>query len=348
MRILNIGILAHVDAGKTSLTERLLFDTGVTDRLGSVDAGSTRTDTAAVERQRGITVRSAVVSFAVGGTQVNVVDTPGHSDFAGEVERALGVLDGAVLVLSAVEGVQARTRVLLRVLRELRLPTLVFVNKIDRPGARAAELLAEVARHAPVVAMSEVHDIGTPDARAVPTPLDAEVLAEQDDELLARVVDGPPPTPAELRAALADQTARGAVHPVFFGSALSGQGVPALIGGIAELLPPAHDPGTTPQGTIFAIERRSGRKTAYLRLFAGELTARQRVTFRRDPGTELTGQLTGLEVVGRAADRMVAGDIGRITGFPGIRIGDRLGDRDVPSPRFTRPTLRTVVRARTR
>ncbi|MER7079228.1 ribosomal protection tetracycline resistance protein [Saccharopolyspora kobensis] len=347
MRILNIGILAHVDAGKTSLTERLLFDTGVIDRLGSVDAGSTRTDTAAVERQRGITVRSAVVSFAVGDTQVNVVDTPGHSDFAGEVERALGVLDGAVLVLSAVEGVQARTRILLRVLRELRLPTLLFINKIDRAGARAAELLAEVERCAPVVPMAGVHDIGTPDARAVPVPLDAEALAERDDELLARVLDGPPPTPAELRVALADQTARCAVHPVFFGSAITGQGVPALIDGITGLLPPAREePATAPQGSIFAIERRSGRKTAYLRLFSGELTARQRVTFRRETGEELAGRLTGLEVVGRAAERMVAGDIARITGFPGIRVGDRLGDRDVRSTGFSRPTLRTVVSAR--
>ena len=109
MPILNLGILAHVDAGKTSLTERLLHSAGVIDEIGSVDAGNTQTDTLALERQRGITIKSAVVSFALGGVTVNLIDTPGHPDFIAEVERVLGVLDGAVLVISAVEGVQAQT-----------------------------------------------------------------------------------------------------------------------------------------------------------------------------------------------------------------------------------------------
>ena len=135
MALLNLGILAHVDAGKTSLTERLLHNAGVIDEIGSVDAGSTQTDTLALERQRGITIKSAVVSFAIGDVTVNLIDTPGHPDFIAEVERVLSVLDGAVLVVSAVEGVQPQTRVLMRALRRLRLPTLLFVNKIDRAGA---------------------------------------------------------------------------------------------------------------------------------------------------------------------------------------------------------------------
>ena len=113
-RVLNLGILAHVDAGKTTLTERLLHEAGAIDEPGSVDSGTTRTDTLALERRRGITIKAAVVSFPVDGTTVNVVDTPGHPDFIAEVERVLGVLDGAILVLSAVEGVQAHTRVLMR------------------------------------------------------------------------------------------------------------------------------------------------------------------------------------------------------------------------------------------
>src|SRR3982751_1814436 len=103
---LNIGIVAHVDAGKTSLTERLLFTAGVIDRMGSVDAGNTQTDSLALERQRGITIKSAVASFAIDDVTVNLIDTPGHPDFIAEVERVLSVLDGAVLVISAVEGVQ--------------------------------------------------------------------------------------------------------------------------------------------------------------------------------------------------------------------------------------------------
>ncbi|MFC7760307.1 GTP-binding protein [Catellatospora bangladeshensis] len=145
MRTLNLGILAHVDAGKTSLTERLLHAAGVIDEIGRVDDGNTQTDTLELERRRGITIKSAVVSFVVDGTRINLIDTPGHPDFIAEVERVLGVLDGAVLVVSAVEGVQAQTRVLMRVLRRLRIPTLLFVNKIDRSGARYGELLDGIA-----------------------------------------------------------------------------------------------------------------------------------------------------------------------------------------------------------
>ena len=135
MRTLNLGVLAHVDAGKTTLTERLLFEAGVLAEPGSVDAGSTHTDTMALERRRGITIRAAVVSFEVAGTTVNLVDTPGHSDFIAEVERSLSLLDGAVLVVSAVEGVQAQTLVLMRALQRLGIATVVFVNKVDRAGA---------------------------------------------------------------------------------------------------------------------------------------------------------------------------------------------------------------------
>src|ERR687885_2930114 len=135
MRTLNLGILAHVDAGKTTLTERLLYSAGVIDEIGRVDDGTTQTDSLALEQQRGITIKAAVVSFAIGDVTVNLIDTPGHPDFIAEVERALAVLDGVVLVISAVEGVQPQTRILMRALQRLGVPTLIFVNKIDRRGA---------------------------------------------------------------------------------------------------------------------------------------------------------------------------------------------------------------------
>src|SRR6478609_862686 len=128
---LNLGIVAHVDAGKTTLTERLLFDSGVIGQLGAVDAGTTQTDSLPLERQRGITIRSAVASFPIGDVTVNLIDTPGHPDFIAEVDRVLTVLDGVVLVISAVEGVQAQTRILMRSLHRLEIPALLFVNKID-------------------------------------------------------------------------------------------------------------------------------------------------------------------------------------------------------------------------
>src|SRR5256714_73745 len=145
METLNLGILAHVDAGKTTLTERLLYAAGVIDEIGSVDHGSTQTDSLTLERQRGITIKSAVVSFAIAGVTVNLIDTPRHPDFIAEVERVLGVLDGAVLVVSAVEGVQPQTRVLMNALKRLRVPTLIFVNKIDRTGADDERVLEAIA-----------------------------------------------------------------------------------------------------------------------------------------------------------------------------------------------------------
>src|SRR5438034_6209066 len=144
MRRLNLGVLAHVDAGKTTLTERLLYAAGVIDEIGSVDKGTTQTDSLALEQQRGITIKSTVVSFAVDDVTVNLIDTPGHPDFIAEVERVLSVLDGAVLVISAVEGVQSQTRVLMRALERLRIPTLLFVNKIDRAGAAEEPVLQAI------------------------------------------------------------------------------------------------------------------------------------------------------------------------------------------------------------
>ena len=212
---LNLGIVAHVDAGKTTLTERLLYAAGVIAEVGSVDAGTTQTDSLALERQRGITIRTAVASFDLGDVHVNLIDTPGHPDFIAEVERALSVLDGAVLVISAVEGVQPQTRILMRALQRLRLPTLLFVNKTDRTGADVDQTVHAIARRL------------TPDAAPV------EIL----DDGFAQLV------------------ASAEVYPVFAGSALTGDGVQPLLHGIATLLPPAAgDPATPPSGTVFKIE----------------------------------------------------------------------------------------------
>ncbi|WP_432099204.1 tetracycline resistance ribosomal protection protein Otr(A) [Streptomyces sp. WAC 04229] len=356
---LNIGILAHVDAGKTSLTERLLFDHGAVDRLGSVDAGDTRTDDGGIERRRGITIRSAVAAFTVGDTQVNLIDTPGHSDFVAEVERALEVLDGAVLLLSAVEGVQARTRVLLRTLRRLRLPTLVFVNKVDRAGARPESLLADVRRLlTPHVApLTGVTGAGTSGARVVARPPDertAEALAEVDPDILAALVDGPAPTPHDLATALAARTADGTFHPLYHGSALGGQGVAELVKGLVSLVPAASAPApaasAAPRGTVFAVRPEpGGGRTAYLRLYDGEVRPRGRLTFLRREAdgrtTEVSGRVTHLDVVGGGAT-LTAGNIAALTVPGGLRVGDRLGDLTDRAPQFAAPTLQTLVRAR--
>ena len=242
-RTLNLGILAHVDAGKTTLTERLLYAAGVIDEIGSVDKGTTQTDSLALERQRGITIKSAVVSFAIDDVTVNLIDTPGHPDFIAEVERVLSVLDGAVLVVSAVEGVQPQTRILMRALQRLRIPTLLFVNKIDRAGADDERVLAAISeRLTPaIVPLGSAHDLGTRAADFAPWgaddaglrgPAGVERSRSMTTALLAALVDDERSVPyARLRAELVAQTGRALVHPVFFGSALTGAGVDALMAG---------------------------------------------------------------------------------------------------------------------
>jgi ribosomal protection tetracycline resistance protein len=337
---LNLGILAHVDAGKTTLTERLLYAAGVIDEIGSVDDGTTQTDSLELERQRGITIKSAVVSFAIGDVKVNLIDTPGHPDFIAEVERVLDVLDGAVLVLSAVEGVQSQTLVLMRALQRLRVPTLLFVNKLDRAGADVGRVLREITdRLTPaIVPMGSAGD-----AAAL-----AEALAEHDDELLAAYVeDDASVSPARLRLALAEQAKAGIVHPVFSGSARTGSGVEMLMAGIAELLP-AHrgDPDGSVSGTVFKIERgAAGEKVAYVRMYSGTVHVRDRVRF----GHELEDKVTAVSVFDNGTDarrdRVVAGEIGKLWGLGKVRIGDPVGEPHGPTSdgQFAPPTLESVV-----
>ncbi|MEV4660009.1 translation factor GTPase family protein [Micromonospora sp. NPDC049301] len=359
MKTLNLGILAHVDAGKTSLTERLLYAVGVTDRLGSVDAGSTRTDSLALERQRGITIRSAVVSFVLDGVTVNLIDTPGHPDFIAEVERVLGVLDGAVLVVSAVEGVQPQTRVLMRTLGRLRIPTLIFMNKVDRAGADPERVVRAVAEKLTptVVAMGSVAEAGTRQARCTPYgPADVtftdrllDLLAGQDDALLADWVADPSTLAyPRLRRALADRTGRALVQPVFAGSAITGAGVDALIAGITELLPTVQGDADAPvSGTVFAIERGpAGEKIALVRLFAGTIRVRDRIRV----GATDASLVTALRVVADGADvaasSVGAGHIARLWGLTEARIGDPVGvppQRAGTDRQFAPPTLETVV-----
>src|SRR4051812_3068065 len=175
MAIVNIGILAHVDAGKTSLTERILFETGVIKTVGSVDKGTTQTDTLELERARGITIKSAIVSFQLHDLTVNLIDTPGHADFVAEVERSLRVLDGVVLVVSAVEGIQPQTRRIVQAVRDAGLPLLIFVNKIDRIGARGESLLDDLRRklNLGVVAMNVAIGMGARTSEVVALDRDA-------------------------------------------------------------------------------------------------------------------------------------------------------------------------------
>lgn len=362
---MNLGIVAHVDAGKTSLTERLLYEAGVLDEPGSVDAGSTRTDTMELERRRGITIRAAVASFVVhdqgGDVTVNLIDTPGHSDFIAEVERALTVLDGAVLVVSAVEGVQAQTVVLYRALHRLGIPTTFFVNKVDRMGARPAQVVDDLRRRlAPQsVALQRVNGAGTPAAQVVAESLDGpaayestlEVVAAVDDGVLEAATDGTSQVPHSiLQQQLRSHARRGTLHPVLFGSAITGAGVRELLELLATLLP-VHDADAegAASGSVFKVERGpAAEKLVYLTLGAGTVHVRDRVDLGRGGPAKVTALKVFVDGELVDVDAVAAGQIAMVRGWETARIGDRIGTD--PAPRrgvheFARPSLETVVSA---
>ncbi|WP_375790671.1 GTP-binding protein [Bradyrhizobium sp. vgs-9] len=360
MKYLNIGILAHVDAGKTSTTERILFDSGVLQQLGSVDTGTTQTDSLEQEKRRGITIKSAVTAFSIGDVRVNLVDTPGHPDFIAEIERVLDVLDAAVLVVSSVEGVQAQTRVLFRALSRKKLPFIIFVNKIDRVGARCEKLVEEIrGRLTPVaIPLGTVTNIGQRNAAYVPyltfpprelTSL-IEILAENDADILAQFVsDGEMVDQLLLRRSFIRQISEGLVYPVIFGSAITGAGIAELLSAIADFLPAKEpDNGAAPHGTVFKIERApAGEKIAYVRMFEGALRTRERA-----PVGGKEQRITAVEVFedGRSILRtqVSAGQIAKVWGLALAQIGDAVG-----TPRavmrntyFSPPLLETAVRPR--
>lgn len=345
MPVINIGILAHVDAGKTSLTERILFETGVIPRIGSVDAGTTQTDTMDMERQRGITIRSAVVSFTLGDLKVNLIDTPGHPDFIAEVERALGVLDAVILVVSAVEGIQPQTRRLFRVIQGRKLPCILFVNKIDRVGARTGTLVAELAREigARPLVLSGVFHSGTREAcsapldPAEPAIRDAivEALGEDDPVLLDRWAQQDGWMDQEtLRAAVRNQFAQGAIQPLVFGSAMSGAGSRHLLDLLADLAPFVHTGSADAplSAEIFKVHRASnGERSVICRLWQGTIRVRDVVSIARPHALDdiEPARVTSLVAYRDGSDPRepgsVAGDIVRLGGLSDARIGDWIG-----------------------
>ena len=358
MRTLNLGILAHVDAGKTTLTERLLYTAGAISKIGSVDQGTTQTDTLELERERGITIKSAVASFAIDDLTVNILDTPGHPDFIAEVERVLRVLDGAILVISAVEGVQPQTPLLYRALERLRVPTVLFLNKLDRGGADPERTLDQVARRLTpaVVPLRQAVGPGTPGVSIEPLDeaddsiraLVVERLAEHDESLLTTYVEtGSVPWP-RLRRAIADQSRAGTVHPVFLGSAIGGQGVADVLADIPRLLPEATgDPGADLRGRVFKIERSAGsERVAFARLFGGTVHARDRIEY--GDGNEGRVTALGVTVPGGVthAQAVSAGQIARLGGLAGVRVGDPIGAASITAEerQFPPPALESVVR----
>lgn len=368
----NIGILAHVDSGKTTLTEQMLYLTGAIRNLGSVDAGTTATDSLSVEKQRGISVRTATASTEWNGTTINIIDTPGHIDFAGEVERALSALDYAVVIVSAVEGVRAHTENILKSLDTAKLPRIVFINKIDRTGsdtARVIEELKGITSQAHLV-LSEIENEG--EENPTVSTVSEETFRLRATEALADICDEAADAflcDELLPAQRADELVREEISacrltPVVFGSAKYSIGIKELADTLIKYMPDSTRRETDSLcGIIFKIEHdKTLGKISHIRLFGGELANRDEVELFV-PEEKITVQTDAVETEAKPPKKekvsqikkfcgskstdvgiIRSGDVAAVCGLPSARTGNFVGSLAVSeSAKLVNPFLRVRV-----
>jgi len=355
--IRNIGILAHVDAGKTTITENMLFKSGVIRSLGAVDKGTTRTDNLDIERQRGISVKASAVNFIWRDTEINLIDTPGHADFSAEVERALGVLDGAVLIISAVEGVQPQTKVYFDALKAMKIPTLIVINKIDRIGADIDRVIKDInmqltEKVAPIQCIEGentkdpvIKGISTTDFKdSVYMEEAITKLSEYDESLLEAYLEDEEIGDNRITEALAKITGQGDFYPILFASGIRNVGIEELMDSVVKLFPPlVVDEEGDLSAIVYKVEHHKVLgKIAYVRMFQGSLENRtlvHNVTKDVEEKVAQIKKISGYKEVD--CTKLSAGDIGIISGLSKISIGDILGsEENIPFvPNIAKPLL---------
>ena len=386
-KVRNIGIVAHIDAGKTTVTERMLFYSGKIHKIGEVHEGDTQMDWMPQERERGITITAATTMFAWRGHEIHLIDTPGHVDFTIEVERSLRVLDGAVVVFSAVDGVEPQSETVWHQADKFRVPRLAFVNKMDRVGADFDAVVAEIARrlgarpapvqlpigaedrHEGVVDLLRLRAItftgeetDPPREGDVPSSLvDAaraarerlvEAVADVDDGIAEKFLDGLEIDAEELRAALRRACVAVKLVPVLAGTALRNKGVQPLLDAVVDYLPsPADVPpveGVDPRdpakklarppedkapfsALAFKIAMDEGRKVVYLRIFSGTLRPGDDLLNVRAGVTEKVARLFQVHADKRERiDKAGAGMIVAAMGLKHATTGDTLAAQAAP------------------
>lgn len=329
MKKLALGILAHVDAGKTTLTEALLYACGSIRKLGRVDHRDTFLDTDVQERERGITIYSKTARLTYKDTEITLIDTPGHTDFAGEAERVLSVLDAAVLLISAPDGVQGHTLTLWKLLERYRVPTVLFVNKMDMPGTDRERLLTELKKKL------------SPSAAEAGSEDYFETAAMSDDEALASYLESGKTAEETVRNAISERK----LFPVLFGSALKSQGTDALL----ELLNGSFmskPTGDAFSARVYKIARDArGEKLTLVKITGGRLAVRTVLTVDNGLGP-VEEKVSGIRFYNgekyTTADYADAGSICALTGLKSVIAGDTLGGED----RKVESTLDSVFRYR--
>ena len=339
-----LGIMAHVDAGKTTLSEALLHITGAVRKAGRVDHKDAFLDTNEMEKERGITIFSKQARFtSVRGEQqrsYTLLDTPGHVDFSTEMERVLGVLDCAVLVISAADGVNGQVRVLWRLLDHYRVPTCIFVNKMDQDGADRAALLASIRKELGTRCVDVMPGSGTL-ADQLESGDVQEEIAVCDDALLDAYLEGEPVSVSQMCRLTAERK----LFPVLFGAALREQGVPELLECLDTLLqPPVY--GDTFGAKVFKITRDGGARLTWMKLTGGRLSV-------KTPLAECTDEKGNPEKVEQirfysgnkfeTRQEAAAGEVCAVTGLTGTRVGQGIGAEAGGTEELLQPVLRCAV-----
>jgi len=336
-KFINIGIVAHVDAGKTSITELMLFKSGVIRSLGSVDKGTSQSDWLSVEKQIGISVRSASASFEWNNISINLIDTPGHIDFSSEVERTLRALDCAILVISAVEGVQAHTETLWRALRKIDIPTILFINKTDRLGADTEAIVSEIKNELTphIICMQSIDNEGSSDVDILNTFSQknineeiTEAIINNDEVLMEKYFNEESVSFNSLNSSLKDQIHKRQLFPLLFGSAKFNIGIDKLLEVITEFMPIANGDVLKPlSGIVFKVEHdKTIGRIASVRLFNGSLKNRENVLIATQNKEEKISQIRKLQ--GQKFEdigELRAGDTAAICGLSCVRAGDVIG-----------------------
>ena len=328
----NIAFMAHVDAGKTTLTERLLYACGTVRTMGNVDNGTTRTDNLEVEQQRGISVRSVLTSMTWKDMQINLIDTPGHSDFTPQIERAFWAVDGIVVLISAVDGIQSNTELIINALQEEDIPALFFINKADRDIADTDRVLKELKLLLP----NSFDSLSSQDM--------TETAAELDDDILLIYSEGIIPNKDTLYNSLKKLSQEGKAYPVLKGSAVTGDGVNNLLDAIIDYLPPPKNNSDKPlSAVVFSVEQdKNFGRGAYIRLFSGVLSVRDIINLNNN--NYKVNQIKKM-VEGKLADFGEAknGQIALVYGLSNCKTGDILGDISFLKRKFLPGILQTAL-----
>lgn len=321
-----IGILAHVDAGKTTLAEQILYHTGVLRTAGRVDQKNAFLDHSAIERERGITVFSDQAVFEQDGKRFYLLDTPGHVDFSGEMERCLWIMDCAILVISSVEGIQSHTQTVWKMLQERKIPTILVLNKTDRVGADPEKILEEMKSRYQANCLEftgQLDDNGLSESLA-------ELVAEQDDELLEIYFSKGYQKDVWL-GKLKEMFWQRKIFPIYRGSALSGDGITSLIDGLKQLALSENGDAQAPfVGKVYKVRRDKGGKVVYLKVEQGCIHPKD--TIQVPAGDEMAEfeKINELRQYQGANHTLIPearpGDLCAITGVQRLQPGDKAGE----------------------